>query len=378
MSARRDGTCLESMSEMQGGTEDYRRGATVLVAACAGLRRGERAYIVSEPATRDVAGHVARVAAGTTEQVRHDTIEGAAMHGAEPPEAIARRMADADVVFCLTRASMAHTQARRRATDAGTRFLSLPDYSLELLGSASLQADFEGLRPQAEQLAARLSAGSRVRIRSARGTELSLVIASRTANSCPGVCHGPGSMASPPDAEVNIAPVEGTAEGTAWIDGSIPCPGIGLVAAPVRLAIRKGRIEQFTGPEGVVAQLESVFRRAEAIEPHVVASLRDANSGLGETGPRADARLLAEFGVGLNPAARLTGRMLEDEGCAGTIHLGFGSNATIGGRNRVAFHLDFVIRAPSVWIDEELFLKDGVLQLADQAPRKEKSCPVVT
>ena len=43
--------------------------------------------------------------------------------------------------------------------------------------------------------------------------------------------------------------------------------------------------------------------------------------------------------------------MLEDEGCAGTIHLGFGSNATIGGRNEVAFHLDFVVRRPSVWID---------------------------
>jgi leucyl aminopeptidase (aminopeptidase T) len=155
---------------------------------------------------------------------------------------------------------------------------------------------------------------------------------------------------------VNIAPVEGSAEGVAWIDGSVPCPGIGLLAEPIGLAIRDGRIVEFTGPGGVVTQLESIFRQA----------------------PSPQARLLAEFGIGLNPHARLSGRMLEDEGCAGTVHLGFGSNATIGGRSRVAFHLDFVIRSPSVWIDEALVLQGGVWQIGDQAPRKEKSCPVAT
>jgi leucyl aminopeptidase (aminopeptidase T) len=363
---------------MEGGPEDYLRGATVLVATCAGLRSGESAYVISDPTTREVGEYVARVAADTAERVRHDTIDAAATHGAEPPQAVARRIAGADVVFCLTRASMAHTQARKRATDAGTRFLSLPDYSLELLASDSLRADFESLRPQAEALAARLSAGSAVRIQSDLGTDLSLVISGRTANCCPGVCRERGSLASPPDAEVNIACVEGSARGVAWIDGSIPCPAIGLLAEPVRLTIHQGRIVEFTGPAGTVAQLESVFRQAQAPERHVVASLQDANSGLGESAPRAAARLLAEFGIGLNPHARLSGRMLEDEGCAGTVHLGFGSNATIGGRNRVAFHLDFVIRSPSVWIDETRVLQGGVWQIAAQAPRKEKPCPVAT
>jgi leucyl aminopeptidase (aminopeptidase T) len=344
------------MSEMKGGPEDYLRGAAVLVATCAGLRRGERAYVISDPVTREVGEYVARVAADTADRVRHDTIDGAATHGVEPPEAIARRIAGADVVFCLTRASMAHTQARKQATDGGTRFLSLPDYSLELLASDSLRADFESLRPQAEALAARLSAGSTVSIRSGRGADLSLAISGRTANCCPGVCHERGSLASPPDAEVNIAPVEGSAQGVAWIDGSIPCPAIGLLAEPVGLAIREGRIVEFTGPGGTVAQLKSIFHQAQTPQ----------------------AFLLAEFGIGLNPLARLSGRMLEDEGCAGTVHLGFGSNATIGGRNRVAFHLDFVIRSPRVWIDETLVLQGGVWQITAQAPRKEKSCPIVT
>jgi leucyl aminopeptidase (aminopeptidase T) len=43
--------------------------------------------------------------------------------------------------------------------------------------------------------------------------------------------------------------------------------------------------------------------------------------------------------------------MLEDEGCAGTVHLGFGSNATIGGTTSVPFHLDCVLTAAVIEVD---------------------------
>ena len=70
-------------------------------------------------------------------------------------------------------------------------------------------------------------------------------------------------------------------------------------------------------------------------------------------------RVLGEFGIGLNPNARLCGSMLEDEGCLGTAHAGFGSNATIGGKNRVSFHLDMIIRHVSVEVDGKLLLANG-------------------
>jgi leucyl aminopeptidase (aminopeptidase T) len=282
---------------------------------------------------------VARVAAEVTEteKVRHETIAGAAMHGTEPPGEVAAQFAQADVVFCLTRASMAHTHARRVATDRGTRFLSLPDYSLALLADESLLADFAGLRPQAEALAARLDRGATVTIRSAPDAELGFTIAGRRANCCPGICAGPGALASPPDAEVNVAPAEDSAEGLIWIDGSVPCPEIGLLAEPLGMVLREGRIAELRGPAETVARLETIFDRL----------------------PTSKTRVLAEFGIGLNPRAHLSGRMLEDEGCAGTIHLGFGSNATIGGRNEVAFHLDFVLRRPTVWIDRTPLLTAG-------------------
>ena len=121
-------------------------------------------------------------------------------------------------------------------------FLSLPDYSLALLGSESLQVDFDALVPQAEALAAQLDAGRAITLHSPLGTRLTLDISGRQANCCPGVRRTPGSLGSPPDAEVNVAPLEHSAHGVAWIDGSVPCPGIGRLAEPIRLDIDGGRL----------------------------------------------------------------------------------------------------------------------------------------
>ena len=51
--------------------------------------------------------------------------------------------------------------------------------------------------------------------------------------------------------------------------------------------------------------------------------------------------------------------MLIDEGSRGNIHLGLGSNSTIGGRNKVNFHLDHVIKKPSVFIDDYKIIDKG-------------------
>ena len=72
------------------------------------------------------------------------------------------------------------------------------------------------------------------------------------------------------------------------------------------------------------------------------------------------AYVLAECGIGLNPAARLTGHMLTDEGTLGSVHFGFGSNATVGGYNDVPFHIDCVIREATLWIDQSAVLVGGV------------------
>ena len=49
--------------------------------------------------------------------------------------------------------------------------------------------------------------------------------------------------------------------------------------------------------------------------------------------------------------------MLEDEGCADTVHFGFGANSTIGGTNSVPFHLDFIMKEADVLVDDVILLQ---------------------
>ena len=53
--------------------------------------------------------------------------------------------------------------------------------------------------------------------------------------------------------------------------------------------------------------------------------------------------------------------MLTDEGAAGTMHFGFGSNITVGGKNDVSFHVDFVFCDATLTVDDRVLIEDGRL-----------------
>src|SRR5262245_19527821 len=121
---------------------DCRRGALRLVDHCARVQEPERVAIVAEPGTLDVALYLVEVIRQRTPNLRLDLVPPRAIHGAPPPAHVAETFGWADVLFGLTRSSMAHTTERKRATDRGARYLSLPDYSLEQLAAPSLAFDF--------------------------------------------------------------------------------------------------------------------------------------------------------------------------------------------------------------------------------------------
>ena len=87
----------------------------------------------------------------------------------------------------------------------------------------------------------------------------------------------------------------------------------------------------------------------------VVARIEDIFAKVGS--PKA--YVVAECGVGLNEQASLTGVMLTDEGANGCVHFGIGSNATVGGVNDVAFHLDFVCRSATIEVDGRTVMRKG-------------------
>ena len=81
----------------------------------------------------------------------------------------------------------------------------------------------------------------------------------------------------------------------------------------------------------------------------------------GEEETVLDLTVVAEFAIGLNPCATPTGSIVIDEGIYGTGHFALGSNTGFGGNNVCPQHLDLVYEKPTIYLDESLFMKDGVL-----------------
>jgi len=318
------------------------RGARVVVRFCGQVRRGDRVLIVTDDTTEDVGKYLFDAARELTEQVNWVRTRGEGMHGNEPSENVAEAMLKVEAIFGATQSSMAHTQARLNASNRGARYLSLPDYSIEQLASPSLTVDFVKWARIAKKFKDALDQGNIVKIETKKGTNLTLVCVGRKANFCPGFCVGSGTLGSPPDIETNVPPLEDKSEGVLIVDGSIPCREIGILKHDVRVKIKDGSIEEIDESTEQGKKLRNILD-----------ALNDRKT-----------LVLAEFGIGLNPKAQLCGRMLEDEGCLGTVHFGFGSNSTIGGVNRVNFHLDFVIRYPTVEIDGTRFIEEGTLLIS--------------
>ena len=71
----------------------------------------------------------------------------------------------------------------------------------------------------------------------------------------------------------------------------------------------------------------------------------------------------AEMGIGMNPACSFKGLMLEDEGVLGSIHIGTGTNITLGGVVKARSHYDLIMRAPTLILDGEVLIQDGQIRL---------------
>ena len=68
---------------------------------------------------------------------------------------------------------------------------------------------------------------------------------------------------------------------------------------------------------------------------------------------------VGELGVGLNSKCSLNGLMLEDEGCARTMHFGVGSNTGFFGAIECPIHLDLVFREPTIKVDGKTIVEKG-------------------
>ena len=312
---------------------DLDKAVRTVVRQCMGVSPGEDLLVICNPVTEELGALMRIEAQGDGADATLAVISERDSHAAEPPRAVAAAMAAADVVLAPTIQSLSHTTARKAATETGVRIGTLPGVTEEML-TRLMNADLEELRRRGWAVVTALNSGSEVRITSRHGSDLRFGIEGRLGIVDAGELSSRGAFGNLPCGEGFIAPLEGTAEGTLVVDGSIA--GVGLLDTPASLTVRGGHLTDATGSEG--------------------AALMELLTAHGSDGTN-----VAELGIGTNEEAILTGNILEDEKILGTCHVAFGASAAIGGTVQVPVHLDCVILEPTVEIDGEAIVSGGEL-----------------
>jgi len=187
----------------------------------------------------------------------------------------------------------------------------------------SVNVDFEEMKSTAGKIINILNGADRLHITTEKGTDLLLGVKGRIFIEDIGV--KPGEDCNLPCGEIYCAPLETEADGIVVFDASIG--DIGVLNYPLKVYVSKGRITKFESDN-----IDLVKR---------ISILQDVDK---------DAMVIGELGIGVNPGARITGNMLEDEKSLGTAHVAFGNNAdfTGGGNNHSKIHRDYLFYKPTI------------------------------
>lgn len=301
--------------------------------AAAGVRPGERLRIaVDEPFAAE-AEELARAARALGVEARV-ALFPAERPMLEPTPELMDTAAWADVSIGFLRESHVEEIPARRAMievllGHGGRALSSPDIDHDtLLGE--LSRPIPDLSAQARELLDRVEGARELTIRGASGTDLVLGVEGRRwlTDALP---LEPGGVANYPGGEICIAPHADGADGVLVVDLTIPYGSKQeLLPEPVEIRFQNGRARSIEGGEAGAA-----FRRL----------VEDAGKG---------ADVIAELGIGLNPAFRPRGHVLFDEKAARTAHVAIGDNTgPYLGDNVATIHVDCVFSEPELWVDGE-------------------------
>lgn len=306
--------------------------STIAVRDCMGVKPGEKILVITDEPLRTIGYALWKAARDLGNEVLLVEILPRKTNGEEPPREIAELMKMVDVVLCPTSKSLTHTDSRRNAAAAGVRIATLPGVTEEIMVRC-MNADYNKIAARTFKICAMMEKTAIIRVEAPSGTKVVLPIKGRTAHASSGLFREKGLWGNLPTGESYLAPLEGQSQGVVVVDGSMA--SVGMVRQPIRITVKDGYATDIEG--GAEAK-----KLVELFEPH-------GNDG----------RNVAEFGIGTNDKAILTGLIIEDEKVMGTIHIAFGDNKSMGGSVRVASHLDGLIKQPSVWFDDTLIMKQG-------------------
>lgn len=249
-----------------------------------------------------------------------------------------------DVVFDLDSQSWMYSATLKRVLAQGTRVLQV------LATPRSLIA-----RPPDAAAAARvrtavgwLDKADALRITSELGTDLVVPRGGRPGFPQDGVADEPGTWDSCALQMANIYPIEGGAEGTVVLNGTVTFgKNILILDEPVRLSVAKGRITDVETRTEVGRNLSDWLK-----------SFKDPNC-----------YVVSHVGFGCDHRAKLADRdHAAFESYLGGVIIAFGSNIVpnFGGVNRAPSHFDSVLLGANFLVDDTMLIEGGRFTAASQ------------
>jgi len=238
------------------------------------------------------------------------------------------------VIYITNRHGMAHTNARKETTAAGIRTYQMIAVPEDYFKRELTSTDIEEIKDRTEALAKKLTKANHARITTPAGTDITMSLEGRNGVGIHPLCENLGGF--PDYAEAAIAPVEGTAEGIMIIDVGV----LGweyLFRQPIKCVVKSGKVVEIDGGEDA-ERLRSIAATDE------------------------NASNIAELGIGTSHTIpRVFRATRRDGGIVGTIHIAIGRNNDIGGQTWSQVHHDGLMNRPSVELDGEAVVKDGVV-----------------
>ena len=313
---------------------DLKPAVSTVIRRSLGVQPGEEVVVVVDPATRNIGDALRDEAAAAGADAVLMVMDERATHGTEPPGPVAAAMAASDVFIAPTTKSLSHTDARKRAVEAGARGATMPGVTEDMLARV-MAVDLGAMAARSRAVAEALDRGTAAHVTCPRGTDLrspstaapaSPTMASSRARERSETCLAARASSRPSSARARSSRQPGVA---------------GAESRPGALTVAEGRLVAADGGLG-----------PEFIELLLAHGRKGTN--------------LAELGVGTNDRARLTGNILEDEKILGTVHVAFGASAGIGGTVSVPIHLDVVIVDATLEVDGQRVLDAGRYVLEPQ------------
>ena len=368
---------------------------TVISTVCK-ITKGEKVLIVANPETNLIAQDIytEALAAGA-----HPTLifqpAKKSMDSAEPA-VIGALKSEPDVFFSISHVKLGkdpEAAANPYKTEDGRTFDHIFDYLLD--GKKTMRAvwtpgltkdmfdrtvniDYALLADRCAKLGKKYDNAVSVHVTAPGGTDITVPVEGRKGLFDNGDFSKPGSGGNIPAGEVFISPVVGDPKvegsgcnGTIVFDGSMTFgDGDSIIKTPIEVSVKNGFVQTVKGAEEAARLLKTI----EDAESKAVKMEKEGKlpAGQGEIYKR-NARNIGELGIGLNPAATITGNMLEDEKAFKTCHFAIGQN--YDGDAPSLIHLDGVVRNPTIVItykDGSAFtaLENGELKIQDSIIKK--------